>query len=89
MKPLTLSMVYALRNAKADGSVVAGASCDRRGRLTRTAASTLRALAARGLVALSLSSDGGMAARLTDEGRNTLVLLDSGNGYLEAMGMGR
>ena len=55
-------LAYALDGVCA-GTMVLG------GRLERVNAGTLRALDRRRLVALSLSPDGGMMARLTDAGR--------------------
>jgi hypothetical protein len=83
---LTLKMQQALLEAKASGSVFAGNNVDRRGRMMRHAASTLRALASRGLLTLNIGPDGGTMGRLTKRGENSAVLLMSGNGYLESVG---
>ena len=84
---LTAKMIYAMRIAKLDGGVVAGKSIDRRGSVCTVFASTLRALASRGLVRLSIGPDGGMAATLTADGANSLTLIDSGNGFLVSVGV--
>ncbi len=86
MKNLTQKMEFALNEAKASGAVFAGHSVDRRGRRIQHAASTLGALARRGLLALSIGPDGGMMGRLTPEGENTVVLLQSSNGLLRSLG---
>jgi len=83
---LTDKMVYAMRIAKVDSGVVAGKSIDWRGSVCVVFASTLRALASRGLMTLSIGPDGGMAASLTAKGENCLTLIDSGNALLASFG---
>jgi len=82
---LTVNMEQALMEARASGAVHAGKSVDRRGRMSRHAASTIRALARHGLLSLAISSDGGMMGRLTGDGINTVTLLASGNGLLRSL----
>ena len=82
---LTAKMEYALNEAKASGVVFAGANTDRRGRITRHAVSTLRALHARGLLKLEISPDGWMMGCLTEQGDAAAVLLASGNGLLRSL----
>lgn len=73
---LTDGMLNALRYCVEDGNgfVPAGRTATRKGSVRVFAASTLRALAARGLVTLDLTPDGGMGATITDAGRAALVL---------------
>lgn len=87
MKDLTKPMIVALRIAKECGSVIAGRNVDRVGRSAVVAASVLRGLERRGLVQLCLDTEGGMGARLTDLGRHTVTLLNSGNSFLVGVAM--
>lgn len=89
MKKLTENMVFVLRRAGAHGGVVAGQTVDRLGRIERNNPSVILALARRGLLKTKIGPDGGMAADLTEEGRDTLTLLDSGNGFLVSVGLGK
>jgi hypothetical protein len=82
---ITANMEQALMEARASGVVHAGKSVDWRGRTSRHAASTLRALAQRGLLSLAISPDGGMMGRLTEDGTSTVTLLASGNGLLRSL----
>lgn len=87
MKNLTPSMITALRIAKERGSVIAGRNADKVGRSARISASVLQGLERRGLVQLCLDTEGGMGARLTDLGRHTVTLLNSGNSFLVGVAM--
>lgn len=86
-KPLTREMAMVLVRAKALGGVVAGRTVDRLGRIVVNNPSSVLALERRGLVRTKIGPDGGMAAELTADGRNTVVLLESGNGLLFTIGM--
>lgn len=77
-----MKMRQALLEAHATGAVCAGHSCDARGRVQNFPASTLRALATRGLATLDIGPDGTSIARLTEMGRATALLLRSGNAFL-------
>lgn len=62
MQATTPAQQAAMTRILRDGFVYAGTNTHK-GRVERTAASTLRALERKGLVVLSLSPDGGMMAR--------------------------
>lgn len=69
MSPMTDKMVETLAKLAARGFLMAGHGDNGKGSLERIAASTLRALAARGYAELSLSPDGGMMAKVTYNGK--------------------
>ena len=86
MSDLTPRMVTALRIASEKVKVSAGLDVTPSGQSVRIAASTLRALEQRGLVTLCLSSDGGMAARLTEDGVRSAAAWKDRGGRLAMTG---
>ncbi len=87
MKQSTERMLVALRIAGQKRDVCAGLDFDHVGRSARIYASSLRALARRGLVTLHIGTEGGMAASITEAGRDTLVLLNSDTPFLACTGL--
>ncbi len=84
---ITLKMQQALLEAQAEGLVTTGRREDARGRVSRHAPSTLRALADRGLARIEHLPTGGITARLTQDGEHTVVLLESGNPFLVSLAL--